>query len=576
MFKIWLKKRSRIIIPIIVIFAIVILSFEILYSSIEVNGDFSNRIYSDLKNKDSVSTVCIFVPHPDDEIWLSGTIIKNFLEAEIDVHVIFYTDGRSSMRGERNIEAIKSCKNLGLQEANIHFLGFENFAQFDKNFPHGTRTSQMRDSIKNSICNTIIKLSPQLIISSDFDFNRDHRLYSILFDESIGEMRYKHLLSPKTLIWKGFCYNTSYYSKNDYYNSINLLSTIKPFEVQNKNYETDVPQYLWKDRLRLPIYKGALTRSSERNYIMDAIKNHVTQHVRLKFLSCLNSDAIFWERNVDNRLAYASLNATSGNAKYLTDFKFYDCKDVRYNKRYNVNFTDCVWTPSKLDTNKTVDFHFFRPESISNIVLYDNPSLKDNVISIKISVNDSESFFFSSIDKKGAPSCFHLNKSNVKHLSIKIEKSEGLNAGFVEIEALRPICRQIVVNKICDRDGNFIYKAFVPESQKSYKLSYYSSVHSNCSLILCKGNGVKLEDNELYFNKFFDKCVISLKDEKTGVIYDTIEIKRLSRFQEQFWNLFKRLDLLKLEFGDKIERNIFVQKFIRIMHFPQGIYGNNK
>lgn len=564
------RKISRILISILVIIVIVIIVFDCLYASIEVKGNFSNRFYSDLKHKDSVNTVCVFVPHPDDEIWLAGTIIKGFLEEGIDVHVILYTDGLSSMQGERNLEVMKSCNDLGVKEENVHYLGYENLNQFEEEYPRGTRTPELRDSIKISIKNIIEKITPQLIIASDFDYNRDHRLYTILFDESIGEMLHQRRLNPKTFIWKGYCYNTSYYSERDYYDSINLLSTVKPTDVQNKDYETDVPQFLWKDRLRVPVCRDALVRSSNENYVMHAIKKHVTQHVRLKFLSCLNSDAVFWQRNVDNRFDYATIKVSSGEAKYLTDFKFYDCNDIRYTKRYNVDFTDCVWSPDEQDVDKTIDVYFEHPESISDIILYDNPSIKDNILSVKITVNDSASFIYSTIDKKGAPSHLSLNQSKVKHLTIKVVNSEGNNAGLVEIEAIRPLNKQINANKICDENGNFIYKSYLTKDKASYKLSYYSSLDSECSLVLLKAEGVQLRGNKLLFNDDFNQCTIFLKDKRTGIVYDTVEIERLNKLQERFWSFYKEYDELRLKVGDIMERNIFVQKILRVVHYPEG------
>ncbi len=567
-------KRKRfvlVLLYIVVIIMIISIAGNCLYHSIEPKGEFSNRFYSDLKQVNYINTVCMFIPHPDDEIWLAGSTIKGFEEAGIDVHVVIYTTGRSSMLGERDLEFLKSCMDLGVKKDNLHYLGFENHQQFDEEFPRGTSTPELRDSIKYSIKNAIINIKPQLVIASDFDFNRDHRLYSILFDEAIGEMLHEHQLPKTTLVWKGFCYNTSYYSENDYYNSINLLSTIKPTDVQNSKYETDVPQFLWKDRLRIPIYKDALSRSHGENYIFDAISNHVTQHVHLKYMCSVNSDVVLWQRNVDNLFNNSSIHVSSGNSKYLTDFKFYDSDDIRYSRRYNVNYVDCIWSPDDEDLKKKIDVIFDKNESIQNIILYDNPSLSDNILSVEISVNDSVSFIFDSIDKKGAPSTIRLERDNVKNLSIKVVSYEGENAGFVEIEALKKKELEIVSNKICDREGNFIYKAFVPSYKEPYSLTFYSSNNTDCEFILNQRNTMLLSDSTILFDETCNKCTVSLKDKNTGKVYDTVEIERLNGLQEWYWGIYKWYDEVKLRIGDKIERNIFIQKLLRIIHYPEGL-----
>lgn len=543
-----------------------------LYESIAVKGKFYNICYKELQKKDSINTVCIFVPHPDDEIWLAGSIIKSFREVDIDVHVIYYTNGRSSMQGERNIEALKSCLDLGVVEKNVHFLGFENFQQFEESFPDGTRTPQIRADIKKAIKRTIMDLRPQLIIANDFDFNRDHRLFSILFDESVGEMLNTNLLNPTTKIWKGFCYNTSYYSKNDYYDSINLISTKKPIDVQNKTFETDIPQFVWRNRLRLPVYKDVLERSEGRNYIMDAIRNHVTQHIYLKYLCSINSDAVFWSRTVDNRFRNAEITVSSGNSKYLTDFKFYDCNDIRYSKRYNVDFRNYLWQPAHNDMEKSINATFWRPEHLKKIVLYDDPSIENNIKSVRITLNDTCIIKKSIIDEKGGPTEVDLPNFPICFMKISIDKYEGKNPGIAEIEAISKTNTEFEVNKICDEHDNFVYKAFIPSKAKTYRLGYYSSANRKCNISILYGDHVTLKNNELLVGKKFKHCTLILKDHVSGTIYDAIEVVRLNQQQEFFWNVFRQYDYLKLRISDRVERNTLVQKIIRIIHYPQGLW----
>ena len=58
----------------------------------------------------------------------------------------------------------------------------------------------------------------------------------------------------------------------------------------------------------------------------------------------------------------------------------------------------------------------------------------------------------------------------------------------------------------------------------------------------------------------------------SGTIYDAIEVVRLNQQQEFFWNVFRQYDYLKLRISDRVERNTLVQKIIRIIHYPQGLW----
>lgn len=566
------KNLLRALILTIIFLLIIIVVGDLFYKSISVADFFQSPFYKDLKYKEGVKTVCIFVPHPDDEIWLAGPIIPSLVEEGIDVHCIFYTDGISSMQGERNLEALRSCISLGLDENNVHFLGFENLNQFEEKYPDGTRTPELRDSIKIAIADKILKIKPQLIISSDFDFNRDHRLYSILFDETIGELLNEHKLDINTIIWKGFCYNTAYYSVDDYYDSINLLSTVKPIDVQNQEYETDIPQFLWKNRLRLPVSSKALEKSSAENYLMDAAKRHVTQHVRKKFFLSTNSDVVFWNRNVNNLVYESELSASSGEVRYLRDFKFYDTDSLTYSHRYNVKFSDFLWMPDSLDYEKRISMRFKRSYKIKELVFYDNPSLTNNIKCLVVRIN-GEDIPFHDIDKAGGPSILNLEKfDSIKNIDLYVKDFEGNDTGISELEIIPVATETISINKICDSNGNFIYTSFIDSNTNVYKLSYYSSSNDECSIILKEGTRVSLKNNILTFKSGFKDCTVALINNKTGKLEDEVRIVRLSKSQEIYWEIYKNFDRSRVGVYDKIERNIFVQKILRVMHYPEGIW----
>ena len=84
-----------------------------------------------------MNSILITSPHPDDAVLgCGGTIIKSIQE-NIQVYVIYFTDGRacytylniesnltpSDVAAGRKKEAIEGCKILGIPESNLKFLG---------------------------------------------------------------------------------------------------------------------------------------------------------------------------------------------------------------------------------------------------------------------------------------------------------------------------------------------------------------------------------------------------------------------------------------------------------------------
>jgi len=83
---------------------------------------------------DLQKSAIVFAPHEDDEtLGCGGTILKK-VQAGANVQLVFMTDGRNSHRhlmsaneliAKRKHEAIAAARMLGIEESNIHFLGFE-------------------------------------------------------------------------------------------------------------------------------------------------------------------------------------------------------------------------------------------------------------------------------------------------------------------------------------------------------------------------------------------------------------------------------------------------------------------
>ena len=557
------KRRIKKGIAMLILLAALILFIALFnsFSKLSYNGDYSNSFFIELKNHHIYKAI-VFIPHADDEIYVAGSLLYGLNKANIKTYVVYFTDSNSFGYGEkRKLEAINSCKELGVCNENVFFLDFPARNQSDTSDITGTSSLNSRYKIKEAIKSIILKLSPQLIVCSDFDFHRDHRLYSILFDESIGELK-KEKKFDNCIIWKGFAYETSYNAPNDFYN-INLLSTKKPTDQQNKEYDTDVPFYEWDSRVRIPVHNDILTHSIFFNPLYKASSKHWTTIVYLKALSAINSDQVFWNRRIDNLAFNAQFEVSSGNPKHLNDFKLFDVQDITINKRYNVEYYNCVWSPSINDEQKKITIKFPQPMNIHSIILYDNPDLDNNILSGKLEFDDGSYINLSNFKKNGAPSEFQVNKMGISSLSFKIVDFEGESSGLSEVEIFsKKLDHPRILKLINQKTDTFIYKYFVtneaeiplsvyqyPKSFADYSITLEDSLESHAAI----------KNNHLIIENKFRKCHVIVKSKNNPEIYDKVEFIKLNKFDTFIYNIFSEIDFKCVSFVDKFNRNNIIR-----------------
>lgn len=505
----------------------------------------------------NIRKAIVIIPHQDDEIFTAGGLINQLCYHNIETEVVFLYDGNTFDNIEyiRKDEAIKSCKMLGCSEENIKFLDFPNRLQKDTtNIPSLKRSGEyfaMRDSLILSIST----FQPDLIICSDFDFHREHRILTLVFDDAINFLiKSERLNNP--LILKGFAYQTAYYARPDFFN-INLLSTLKPEDPQNKQYDTDIPQYTWDLRLRIPLLRDCVTHSLFGNKIYKAISKHKTQQVYHKALSTINSDIVFWERRTDNLLMNCKIKASSGDVSHLNDYKLYFADNVSFDYKYNVNFDNYLWKPDSFDLNPWIEVEMKDSTELSRISLYDSPDLDCNVTDIKITINDSLVLYTNNLNPSGSMTNIDMDSAiivnKIRFDDIKIQK--GI-AGLSEIELLKNIQKEkrIDIFKIIDKDNdNFIYKYFVKSKTEKLNLDIYSTIDSNVIWQIVENKGsVNLDESTLSFGEDFEYCVIKATSQSNPFLFDEVRIEYLSNIEQKMYNLMKGYEQQKLKLIENV------------------------
>lgn len=553
----------KILISIVILILLALLPIPILYTY-NYGDSFSNSFFSSptFSNK----RVMVIAPHQDDEINIAGSTINNFVQNGSEVIVVFTTNGDYYDKGAIRInEAVNAMKSLGVEEYNIVFLGYGD--QWDTDYKHiynapeneiiksnigntetygikekedfrrtisNTSSEYTRDNYKLDVKDVILKYLPEMIFSVDFDSHVDHRATSLIFEEAMGEiLKENEEYAPN--VFKGFAYNTAWNAKDDFY-SYNLESTLLPAReaIDNVTYELDIPNYNWEDRVRFPVNKNMLGYTKRSNLLYEALKEHDSQLAYTRMVNIANSDQVFWKRNTGS-IAYDGLiEVSSGEAKYLTDFKLIDSSDITIRKPSI--FDQCVWIPEIEDGEKTVRVIFNKPSDIYSLSLYDNFSLEDNIIKGKITFSDGSEVIVEKINKNGSETKVKFPvKNDIEYVEFQIIEFEGDEPGLCELEVFNQVDAldtQYIKLMMDNESETFIYRytvldeSYIPLNVYSYPNIDDKLTLEDCKVSIINGKDVfKFENNKLVITeRKSGKYKIRVELIDNPEVYDEVEI----------------------------------------------------
>lgn len=567
-------KRIKIAIGIMIIFILsIFMPYPFLYMANYGNG-FNNSIYSTdfYKNKN----VMVIVPHQDDEINVAGATIKNYINGGSDVIVVFTTNGDYYGLGKVRIdEAINAMEKLGVRSENVVFLGYGD--KWDTEYNHiyhapdneivksyignietygnesvetfkeimdSGQSSYTRDNYKNDIKNVILHYLPDTILAVDFDSHVDHRATSLLFEEAMGEiLREYEEYEPN--IFKGFAYNTAWNAVDDFY-GVNLESTVAPDKsnIINDDYELDVPNYDWNNRVRFPVPKEMLSYTKRSNLIYEALSEHKSQNANLNTIRIVNSDQVFWKRDTSSVTYNADIEVSSGEKSYLNDFKLVDSSDIT---ERNAKFDKCIWIPEEHDTDKYVNVILESPSDIYSVSLYDNFGLDDNILKGILTFSDGSEIIVENLNKNGSETTINFPvKNNIEYVTFKIVEYEGSEPGLCELEIfdkVKDVDIQYIKLMVDNEEETFMYR-YTVLNEREIPLNIYSYPNTNskitlddCKISVIKGNEyLNVENNSLNISDDIKpgKYKVRVELRNNPMIFDEVEIVIPNVF-EKIW-----------------------------------------
>lgn len=399
----------------------------------------------------------ILAPHPDDEINLAGQLLYGYPKKDRDdVFIAFMTNGDYyPYEAERRMrETLNSAKVLGVMESHVFFMGFgddwvckehiyhkngdelchskcgrtktyalsdhEDYA-FQKNGKHLAYT---RNNFLAVLCDIILSIKADVIITTDYDYHADHRALSLFFEEAMGIILRKDS-AYQPLVLKRFAYVGVWFGPSDYH--LNRIT-----KRGNDSHSLFVnPSLSWDERIRFAAPKGTTGVSLFKNPIWKAGKAHRSQIARYRTKRICNSDIIYFQRRCDSLSYRGEMQVSSGIGSYLVDFKRIDTSNVEPPTKCPLNAS--LWIPDSEDKKKRVTFSWKDAVTISYLEVYDNP---EKTGGIKLTLLDDKGHTLDCTmgEQRGNRTCIHLaNPTLTKTLTFDFSAMERPEISELEI-----------------------------------------------------------------------------------------------------------------------------------------------
>lgn len=584
------KKRAVLIVLMALVLAVlaVVCVYETELNKLDSNDGVDNSFYdSQFKNK----KVMVIVPHEDDDLLISGQVLPPMYKNGADVRVVFATNGDKRVSAyTRQSEACNALEKLGIPREKVIFLGYPDGTQlyvgkkafsFSSGWDHtyagkgfkdyhfdrfGTHAKYTAENMVDDIESVVLEYRPDYILAIDFDTHTDHRGVSISFEKAMERILKKESgYTPKVL--KCFGYSLAWKSKPDFY-ALNIKSTVMQDREKNNDpsYETDVPQYRWNNRVRLPIDKKSLSHSILRCSEYKALSEHLSQYAYCYSERIINGDSVYGNRRTDSLTYNADISVSSGDASLLNDFRLIGVGNRTAG--LHVKLENCVSRFDKNDAQKTVTVKFDSPKTVSCVSLYDNFGLNSNILGGVITFSDGSKVEVPALNADGSETRVVFEpKHNITSFTFKVTEYEGV-AGLDEIEAFEnadyDMGFSLIKLKNADTD-DYIYNYLITPDEKSLNLGVYlSNPNAGYTIKIIEGDSVKLEGNTLVFDDDFEKCTVRAELNGDPSTYDQIIVKRLSERELKSYESFEKVNktVFKIDTLRLKMKNLFVNGYV--------------
>lgn len=448
-------------------------------------------------------TVLVFVPHEDDEINVAGALMAGLRQEGFRVICAFAANGDRSYLAETRIaEALRSLAVLGVPAKDTVFLGYPDGGLDAARcvFMHGREgvlTVEGRSAtygaagkpdfsmalrgahqpytwrgFLDDVRDLLLHYHPDGIVAVDFDSHPDHRMCSIAVETALGDVLNAGGNTWHPVVLKTFAYNTGFESVKDFY-ADNLLSTVfNRARIMDEAFTTDNPVLEWDHRLRLPVPANCRVPLLWKNRIFQACRAHLSQRAFLRADRIINGDEVFWLRRTDSLLFEGRVTASSGDSRYLHDFRMINARDIC--PKHDVVLTDCLWVPDADDPEKVCRCTFDTPRRIEAVSFYGNPNNTGRITRGRLTFSNGYACDVPALRPFGRETAVPIPpQESVEWVEFRVLETEGEEAGLSEWELFG---KKTMPGKVLHilANGNFAYDWTVTAGTPGPKISAYT------------------------------------------------------------------------------------------------------
>ena len=462
----------------------------------------------------------ILVPHPDDEINVAGSTIIRLIRSGAEVFVAYSTNGDFDRTEElRAEEALEALKILGVDEpTKSPAAHVETYAP--KNFRPWRQSEYTRKNFFADLESLIVELRADIIFCVDFDFHADHRALALAFDKVMSSILRRSDYRPT--VYKKLAYATAFTAPQDFL-SDNLLSTPRP-TIGLEAYDFDLIgkfNYVWSDRIRLPVPDDCREPSLRKNPIARAVFAHRSQRIQKNALAIINADEVFFERRTDSITFDAEVRATSGDPIKVCDFQFLDVEDINASPP---TFANYYWAPTPDDSERRLTFEWAEPQTVRRIKIYG--TLNGAIDKLRITFDNMMVIDDIAIELGGAPTTIDLVRPiETARMDFEMLRSSG-DAGISEIEIFTSKRAPAVLPPFIKIVGGdqFIFDFVMPSVIEQIDVGLYRFGFDGGIDWSVEGGSIETRDGDRIAIKLIDK-VITVRAEGAGMS-DAITIRR--------------------------------------------------
>lgn len=409
-----------------------------------------------------VEKVLVIVPHGDDEINLVGTIMDQFTSLSIQVHVLFITNGdydpqlatermQETMRVVREMGFAKTiflgyCDDLGCDGRHLYYTeedcSYLSKSKHSETYGIGTmvdyrfsisgkHSAYNRMNLKQDLKACILSEQADLLICVDFDSHPDHRMTSILFEEIVGELVKEKNYCP--IVLKKFAYAGAWFGTDEYF-----CCPMKQTEL----HEFQLFPYSADQMLRLQVLPRNYSSFFWKTNVYKWTRQYKTQQAKDHFWNIVHADSVAFFRDTSNLLLNAEVSASSGEAKYLSDFKLCDTPGLR-NEIEIISQQDefYTWKPDLDDENGEISIVFMHPVTIKQLKFYQPFEKRNRVQKIFVQIDNRNTMEYALNGLLVDEIVFERALHEVSKLRICVPSNQNSARGFRELEIFDHISR---------------------------------------------------------------------------------------------------------------------------------------